>query len=899
MLIIDSYFRILFLKGNKRVKVWTRSGKDDETNLYWGRRAPVINNGYEVIMLIAPNGEEIHRYTCNSWQKLNGIPTIPRSELPVFPEDFMWGAAVAAQQVDGQSFDTDGNLIEVTDWDVFSNRKTIHDRIYFLSIHEYGKNFPRRTELTSPGAAVRFREPEFYNRDFQLAQALGMNAFRFSLEWGRIQSQKPAWIDDYIQKKQEAEDARMLASSLREEGRYDEASAEEERASQLDADAVSIKDMPFRPEDFDAAVVKEYRIMLETMHTYGLKPIITLNHMTLPKWVLMPPTESVFVWIDVESASDNDQDYRNSLRGWDSDLTVSAYLKFVEFVVEALSDYVDIWMTINEPVGSMIGAGYVGGKFPPGFLGDGIKAKRTLFNLIEAHVGAYDRIKHVYKLKYDSARIPKVGIAHSVVFAKVHTGENLFGSNVEASDQFDYAVNDFFLNAIVKGLNDQDIYHKTKNTPVEERWKGKLDFIGVQYYRSAYIYRDQLLSTPIVSSGAPWLGGRFATDLRGKDVVEGGWHRHNLLTDLGWELYPGGLYFFLKRFHNNYQLPILISESGMSEFGDKNMSPYLDSTIFHILQAMKEDEYGGAVNVLGYMHWSLMDNWEWAEGYYPGARFGLFKVDREEKDASGQNTLRRRITEAAMTFKCLSAENGLGKSLEKSGTMTSDGDEVLAPRMSSWATFEGTLDNEKITICFSRLQDGEYAGLFFAHKEKLWYPINEITLAENVLSFTSIRKGKKHDFLTTNTTLGSGVLEGTYATSGTQKNWNVSRIPSCGLWKCVQRNREFYLHISKPEDGFMGRILGNPASGSRSEPFLGWRLLSDFQWDEKENTLTFRQPSVNEFGEEHTGVNIHYVAKISKNRMTLEYSMDINPTTYPRSLVLNLELERLDDEIPF
>ena len=88
----------------------------------------------------------------------------------------------------------------------------------------------------------------------------------------------------------------------------------------------------------------------------------------------------------------SDDPYWKSLRGWENCKTVSVFIKFVEKVVQELKDKVDFWITLGEPVASIVGLGYISGIWSPGFFLDGDRAKRALHNLIEAHVKAYNII---------------------------------------------------------------------------------------------------------------------------------------------------------------------------------------------------------------------------------------------------------------------------------------------------------------------------------------------------------------------------------------------------------------------------------------------------------------------------------------------------------------------------
>lgn len=508
---------------------------------------------------------------------------------------FLWGVATSSYQVEG---DVAGSA---NDWQVFTSSKAIRARVDVLA-----RVAKMAVNLESPGRAIGHWDLDVFAQDMQRAKSLGINSYRLSLEWSRIQPKKPTSLDP---------------------------------------------NTPNNPADYNMAAILHYKKMLEIIVQNGMTPVMTLNHMTLPAWVLTPPTTEIPI---------DDDGFAGSLGGWESQNTVRSFVKFVQFVVPQFMDTVRLWITINEPVGSVMAAGYLAGIWSPGFIAAVDRAKKVLFNLVDAHAKAYDAIKRI------AGSTAQVGFAHAMIFPKAMPGENLH-HNTQAMIQYDYCFNRFFLEAVTDGIFNKEIMAENKNATIREDWKGRLDFVGINYYRSAYIYHNALLSAAI-----PWVGGIFDEDLSLQT------HPHNLLNDLGWEVYPGGLYRFLKYLDERFHLPILITENGFAEAtdlaagkADGMRGPYIVAHLCQVLHAIKD-----GAKILGYIHWSIADNWEWAFDYAQNARFGLYTIDR----GSGIEPLPRTMTQGAAVLKYIIGQGKIGDSQERFGTITPAGDKIIKPR---------------------------------------------------------------------------------------------------------------------------------------------------------------------------------------------------------------------------
>ncbi|MDD5194699.1 MAG: glycoside hydrolase family 1 protein [Candidatus Omnitrophica bacterium] len=408
-----------------------------------------------------------------------------------FPKDFLWGAGTSSHQVEGNNTNNDW-------W-------------------QWEQYIP--LNMRSGQACDEWNR---FEEDFRLAQTLGLTAYRFSLEWSRIE---PA------------------------------------------------------PGQFDNSALTHYREMILSLKSKGIEPIVTLNHFTIPLWLV-------------------------NEGGWLSDKSPEFFAQYVQKATEALGGDVHYWITLNEPAVYTYKS-YMIGQWPPGE-----KSTKKAFNVVKslarAHVLAYGKIKEVYAQK--GWPEPKVGIAQQVlIFAPCSSYS--FRDKLSAKLR-DGMINHLFVQALIQGKARIFGVFSIKLPKA-----GTLDFIGLNYYTREYVRsRGFLLSDILGSECVP-------KNPRGKK------------TCLGWEVYPQGLYTFIKAF-SKYKLPILISENGICTNDDTQRSQFIEEHLKAVALAMKE-----GAPVIGYLYWSLIDNYEWAEGFAP--RFGLIEVDYTTQDRKIRESARK------------------------------------------------------------------------------------------------------------------------------------------------------------------------------------------------------------------------------------------------------------------
>lgn len=120
-------------------------------------------------------------------------------------------------------------------------------------------------------------------------------------------------------------------------------------------------------------------------------------------------------------------------------------------------------------------------------------------------------------------------------------------------------------------------------------------------------------------------------------------NENKVISDLGWEICPEGIYYVLKNL-KKYKKPIYITENGLADASDKLREDFIKDHLFWIYKAIEE-----GIDIRGYLHWSLMDNFEWDKGFEP--RFGLIEIDYK--------SLERKIRSSAFYYAGICKNNSL------------------------------------------------------------------------------------------------------------------------------------------------------------------------------------------------------------------------------------------------
>lgn len=318
------------------------------------------------------------------------------------------------------------------------------------------------------------------------------------------------------------------------------------------------------PGVYDAGVLAHYRDEITELIKHEIQPLVTLHHFSHPLWF-------------------------EDMGGWENPMAVDYFLSYTRQVVSALGDLVDSWITINEPnVFSFYG--YLKGEWPPGKQDLGA-VLRVLKNMVRAHIESYQLI-HRIRTEEGFPKTTQVGVAHHLrVFEPLENKPlNRFAATLAR-----YLFQDIIVEAMTTGRMNFPLGHG--GYPYG---KGNFsDFLGINYYtRDMVRFRwnpGMMFGELTVKSGAP-------------------------TNDLGWEIYPQGLYRLCKSYYQKYQQPIFITENGICDHSDTRRIQFIFEHLREVARLIQE-----GIPVLRYYHWTFIDNFEWLEG--ESARFGLVAND--------------------------------------------------------------------------------------------------------------------------------------------------------------------------------------------------------------------------------------------------------------------------------
>jgi len=316
-----------------------------------------------------------------------------------------------------------------------------------------------------------------------------------------------------------------------------------------------------------------YVNLVDELCKAGIEPMCTLFHWNLPMWL-----------------------YEKG--GWRFEGIGDVFAEYSKVVVEALSERVKYWITINEPQ-CFIGLGYFVGRQAP-FIKNSDDIEKISRNVMLAHGKAVMTMRKYAKQKVLIGMAPTGGCMTPSISGQVGIEQARNDTYSESTGVMGnrWWADPIILGDIPKGLEEvltsEDI--EVINQP--------LDFYGYNIYNSSNYIEKNGERNPLLYPGIP-------------------------RTSMDWAITPDALYWSAKFHYERYKLPILITENGMANndfvmLDGKVHDPQRIDYISRYLKGLKKAVSEG-IPVIGYQYWSIMDNFEWSEGY--DKRFGLIYID--------------------------------------------------------------------------------------------------------------------------------------------------------------------------------------------------------------------------------------------------------------------------------
>ena len=392
-----------------------------------------------------------------------------------FPVNFSWGVATASSQ---------------NEEDSLNNSWTTS---YLAS-----KN---KSDFASPGAASKSWSQ--WQDDIDKAAFLGVNSYRLSIEWSRVQP---------------------------------------------------------TADSFDQAAIDHYVKICKTLEERGIAPMICLHHYSDPIWFL-------------------------EMGGFSKEINIRLFTQFCKKMYQALCPYVAQWIVISQPCAYAL-KGYSQAIQPP-FIKNGQVAEQVMLNLFKAHIQVYDIIHNSYNTTHRGLQ-PQVGICHQITQMQAYTPYSPLDHAVAtaADRMYNKSLLRFFNTGHFRCLKP---FIDIAYIPTAPQ---KFDFFALSYYCPKSFTRTTAIAPKSAST--------------------------HLTADLSRVIDKQGMYDAIFQ-ASQLGKPIIVVESGINPTDDNQRILLLNSYLSAISQAIAD-----GYDIRGYYHWTLMDNYEWAQPF-DYSHFGLYK----------------------------------------------------------------------------------------------------------------------------------------------------------------------------------------------------------------------------------------------------------------------------------
>ena len=398
------------------------------------------------------------------------------------PKDFLIGASTAAHQVEGNNIHSD-----------------------FWAMEQMENSSFAEPSLDAVDHYNHFKE------DIDLMATAGLNAYRFSIEWARIEPAKGT---------------------------------------------------------FDDKEIEHYREMLEYCHKKGVKPIVTMHHFSSPKWLI-------------------------SQGGWEDENTIEAFANYCSYVVRNLGDLFEYVCTINEAnMGLQLAA----------IIRDYMKQMNADVQ-VGVNIDSLNPMQEKMKaMMMEVAKVFGTPQANTFLSQRTEEGDKLIMRAHEAARDAMKAIRPELKVGVTLSLHDFQPLEGGEELAAKEwdeeflhylPYMKKDDFFGLQNYTRKIVGPEGVLPVPEEAER----------------------------TQMGYEFYPQALGHVIRKVSKELSIPIMVTENGIGTSDDSRRVAFINEAVSGVADCIAD-----GIPVLGYMHWSLLDNFEWQKGF--GPTFGLIAVDR-------------------------------------------------------------------------------------------------------------------------------------------------------------------------------------------------------------------------------------------------------------------------------
>lgn len=406
--------------------------------------------------------------------------------------DFLLGAATAAHQVEGNNTNSDFWAMEQMEHSVFKEPS-------LNAVDHYNR----------------------YRQDIDLIAEAGLNAYRFSIEWARIEP---------------------------EQGHFDEKELE------------------------------HYLDVIRYCRSKGIEPIVTMHHFSSPKWVI-------------------------SQGGWENEGIIEAFKKYCVYVIKEVGSELTYVCTINEANMGLQ-------------MADLVRSYMKNMNQ-DIQVGVNPEFRaNMKKTEEENIRVFGTAKPEDFLSARTEQGDQLIMRTHEAAKHAMKTICPHLKVGITLSLHDFQPDDDEGSQKIAQReWEKEFirylpyitndDFFGLQNYTRKLIGKEGVKGVP--------------------EGVE--------ITQMNYEYYPEALEHVIRKVAESLEIPIMVTENGIASTDDGRRISFIKTALDGVAHCIED-----GINVIGYMHWSLLDNFEWQMGFTK--TFGLIAIDQNTQKRIPKGSLR-------------------------------------------------------------------------------------------------------------------------------------------------------------------------------------------------------------------------------------------------------------------